>query len=169
MFRCNLNVLGVYIFWCIFNRKKIQQKYNKIHHTQKKILRFNMTLKKNKNGNIRLFWERPDAPHSVSTSEVPPKGPPVTGATFSPFPGNQNGHLASGSARHTPSMPACSAMHAGRMVVRCGGESAVKCIDARTSDIGACFFFRHRARSWFTHCFYAEVPACAVSASSQHA
>ena len=36
-----------------------------------------------------------DAPHSFSTSEVPPKGPSVTDATFSPGPGNQNGHLAS--------------------------------------------------------------------------
>jgi hypothetical protein len=52
-------------------------------------------IEKNKNGNIRLFWERLDAPHSFSTSEAPPKGPSVTDATFSPCPGNQNGHLAS--------------------------------------------------------------------------
>jgi hypothetical protein len=56
-------------------------------------------IEKNKNGNIRLFWERLDAPHSFSTSEVPPKGPSVTDATFSPGPGNQNGHLASKRSR----------------------------------------------------------------------
>ena len=69
------------------------------YNTKHKTNNGQYNIEKNKNGNIRLFWERLDAPHSFSTSEVPPKGPSVTDATFSPGPGNQNGHLASKRSR----------------------------------------------------------------------
>jgi hypothetical protein len=96
-------------------------------------LSVNIILKKRKkkNGNILLFWERLDATHSFSTSEAPPGGSSVTVLTLSPFPGNQNGHLASKRPRKRAIFSLLSGKHSAAcaaVAVKRSGESEKACV-----------------------------------------